>query len=103
MNKMRMRIQVLLLPVLMFSVVQLKSQKDLSAYLATHHYPFSLEKGFEEPAATVLQEKLAKYRIVLQGEGGSHFLQFYRDLEFMWLYFLNRNFGTHIFFGESGH
>jgi hypothetical protein len=39
----------------------------------------------------------------LQGEGGSHFLDLYHKLPFIWISFLQKNFGLTHFFLEAGH
>ena len=79
------------------------AQEDLHQYLATHHYSFFLDKGFDETTAQILKQKIGNYKLVLQAEGGSHYLHFYGQLQFLWLQFLSKNFGLTHFFGESGH
>lgn len=79
------------------------AQNDLNQYLKTHSYSFSLDKGFDQSTSDVLQQKLSQYKIVLQAEGGSHYLDIYTQLPFVWLSFLNTRFGLTRFFFETGH
>src|SRR6267154_2178500 len=80
-----------------------KGQNDLSTYLGAHHYSFSLEKGFDQALSDTLRKKLSGFRLILQAEGGSHDLQLYNRLEFVWLQYLQQRFGLTHFIGESGH
>ena len=86
----------------LFFCTEMKAQQ-LNDYLQKHHFSFSIKEGFDKSATDILEEKLRNYRIFLQAEGGSHYLKFYAELEFMWLSFLNTTFGATHFFGESGH
>lgn len=79
------------------------AQEDIHQYLKTHHYSFFLDKGFDETTAEIVKQKISNYKLVLQAEGGSHYLRFYGQLQFLWLQFLSKNFGVTHFFGESGH
>ncbi len=79
------------------------AQDNLDSYLKTHHYSFTLDKGFDQPTSDILKQKLRKYKLVLLGEGGSHYLQFYEPLRFVWVKFLSSNFGLTHFFMEFGH
>jgi hypothetical protein len=79
-----------------------KSQSTLGEYLRAHQYAFSLTQGFDGRTGAMLTEKLAPYKLVLEAEGGSHFLTIYEQLHFTWLKFLNENFGTIQYFRESG-
>ena len=79
------------------------AQADINGYLKTHHYAFSLDKGFEQPVSDSLKQKLKGYKLVLQAEGGSHSLAFYKRLPLLWIRFLNVSFGLTHFFLESGH
>jgi len=79
------------------------AQSDISQYLKTHHYSFTLDKGFDQPAIDTLTQKLGNYKLVLLGEGGSHFLKFYEPLRFVWVKFLSEHFGLTNFFMEFGH
>ncbi|MES2372746.1 MAG: hypothetical protein V4557_09215 [Bacteroidota bacterium] len=81
----------------------LKSQETLEEYLNTHYYPFSLTNGFDVKTSVMLKQKLSPYKLVLQAEGGSHFLKLYEQLPMVWLSFLNNNFGTTRYFAEAGH
>lgn len=78
------------------------AQSPLSEYLSTHHYAFTLE-GFDKRTSDTLQEKLSPYRVVLQAEGGSHFLSFYHALPLLWIKFLHERFSMTNFFLEGGH
>jgi hypothetical protein len=62
-----------------------------------------LKEGFDARTSAMLKEKLAPYKLVLQAQGGSHFLNIYTYLAPAWLSFLNEHFGTTIFFNEAGH
>jgi hypothetical protein len=79
------------------------AQSDLDTYLAGHHFAFSLDSGFDRQTEDTLTEKLKPYRLVLQAEGGSHYLGFYARLPMVWLCFLQKNFHTRRFFFESGY
>ncbi len=48
-------------------------------------------------------KKLAPYNVVVQAEGGSHALEFYIMLAFVWQRFLDQKFGLRHFFQEYGH
>jgi len=56
------------------------AQVAISSYLDNHHYSFTLEKGFDKETASMLKERLANYRLIIQGEGGSHDLIIYNRL-----------------------
>gem|GEM_PF-992013 len=75
---------------------------DPTHWLAGHHYAFSLTAGFEGPLADTLARQLSAYRLILQAEGGSHFLHLYDTLEVTWLRFLHERLGISRFVGESG-
>jgi hypothetical protein len=92
------------LPVFLLAmfIVPLHAQDELTHYLKAHLYPFSLEEGFDKRTSDTLQEKLAGYKLLLQGEGGSHDLKFYSRLEPVWLSLLSTRFGVTHFFGEAG-
>jgi len=93
------------LPVFLFllAVADLRAQSDIHDYLKTHSYAFTLESGFDSTAQAILKQKFAPYKVILQGEGGSHYLKMYNELPAMWLSLLNSHFGVTHFFGESGH
>lgn len=80
-----------------------KAQESPDTYLASHHYAFSLDSGFDKQTQESLRVKLKPYRLVLQAEGGSHYLKFYTRLPLVWLRFLQQNFNTRHFFMESGY
>jgi hypothetical protein len=80
-----------------------QAQVKIDAYLASHHYTFSLDSGFDAQTQDSLMLKLKPYRLVLQAEGGSHYLKFYTQLPLVWLRFLQQNFHTRRFFMESGY
>ncbi|MFT3825176.1 MAG: hypothetical protein QM731_14740 [Chitinophagaceae bacterium] len=96
-------IKVLIAFLLLLSTTATKAQADLKQYLQTHHYAISLESGFAGAVADTLKQKLKDYKLILQAEGGSHYLDFYTRLPITWLRFLNENFGVTHFFLESGH
>ena len=75
------------------------AQNDLSGYLNNHHYSFTLDKGFGGPLADTLQTRLAGYRLILEAEGGSHYLMLYHRLELAWLEFLHERRGLVHFVG----
>lgn len=79
------------------------AQEDLNDYLRRHNYPFSLDKGFDQITSDTLKLKLSHYKLILQAEGGSHDLKIYDKLPFIWVKFLNANFGLTHFFREFGH
>lgn len=79
------------------------AQSDVDAYLASHHFAFSLDSGFDAQTQDTLKAKLKSYRLVLEAEGGSHYLGFYTRLPTVWLRFLYQNFHTRHFFFESGY
>jgi len=85
-----------------FSSLAVTAQDELSHYLDTHHYFFTLEKGFKGPLADTLHARLMPYRLILQTEGGSHFLTIYEGLELGWLKFLHERMGMTHFIGELG-
>jgi hypothetical protein len=78
------------------------AQDDLSGYLSNHRYSFTLDKGFGGPLADTLHSKLADYRLILEAEGGSHYLKLYERLELIWLEFLQARMGLVHFVGEAG-
>jgi hypothetical protein len=88
--------------ILLFLYLAAPAQNDPSLYLDAHHYSFSLEKGFEGPLADTLHARLTPYRLILQAEGGSHFLTIYERLELDWLIFLHESMGMTHFIGELG-
>lgn len=87
----------------MFSALIIRAQDDIHQYLKSHNYSFSLEKGFDSLATGTLKQKLGNYKLILLGEGGSHFLKFYEPLRFVWVKFLSEHFGLTNFFMEFGH
>lgn len=89
--------------ILTLSALTTFAQADLNSYLKTHHYSFSLDKGFDNAASDTLKQKLENYKLVILGEGGSHYLQFYNPLRLVFIKFLSKNFGMTHFFMETGH
>jgi hypothetical protein len=79
------------------------AQNSISTYLNNHHYAFSVDNGFDQPTSDSLKRKLGEYKIILQAQGGSHLLNIYKKLGFVWIKFLNANFGLTHFFVEYGH
>jgi hypothetical protein len=79
------------------------AQEELSGYLKTHHYSFTLDSGFDTQTRDTLRNKLENYQLVLQAEGGSHYLDFYNRLTMVWFRFLNADLGLTHFFLEAGH
>lgn len=80
------------------------AQDPLDNYLKKgHYYAFTLDSSFDEQTTLTLKKKLSNYRLVLLGEGGSHYLQFYEPLLFLWTGFLSEHFGMTHFFLETGH
>jgi len=88
--------------ILLFSCLISSAQNNPVPYLEAHHYSFSLEKGFEGPLTDTLRARLTPYRLILQAEGGSHFLTIYERLELDWLIFLHERMGMTHFIGELG-
>lgn len=88
--------------ILLFPCFISHAQDSPVAYLSAHHYSFTLEKGFEGPLADTLHARLTPYRLILQAEGGSHFLTIYERLELDWLIFLHERMGVTHFIGELG-
>lgn len=80
-----------------------KSQDGLNEYLSSHQYPFSLQEGFDARTSAMLKEKMGNYKLILQAQGGSHYLHMYTSLAPLWLSFLNKHFGATVFFNEAGH
>jgi hypothetical protein len=95
--------KLLLSTLLTFYSFSCYSQIDLNGYLENHHYPFSVDSGFSKSSAEALKQKLGAYKLILLGEGGSHYLQFYEPLRLNWIKFLNKEFGMTHFFMEFGH
>lgn len=89
--------------ILALSTFTTHAQTGISQYLQAHHYSFTLEKGFDQPTTDTLQQKLGAYKLILEAEGGSHFLKFYNRLPLVWIKFFHANFGLTHFFLESGH
>ncbi|MCW3466964.1 hypothetical protein [Chitinophaga nivalis] len=73
------------------------------AYLSAHHYSFSVTDGFSEKAQQALIEKLSPYKVILLGEGGSHYLRFYEQVQLPLLKFLHEKLAVNAFFMEMGH
>lgn len=92
---------LLILFFILFSLTS-SAQNDLSNYLKSHYYTFTLDKGFDSFTTDALKLKFAKYRLILEAEGGSHSLNIYHKLPIMWIEFLNENFELKYFFIESG-
>jgi hypothetical protein len=88
--------------ILLFPCFISRAQDSPVPYLSAHHYSFTLEKGFEGPLADTLLARLTPYRLILQAEGGSHFLTIYERLELDWLTFLHERMGMTHFIGELG-
>jgi hypothetical protein len=88
--------------VFLFCCLTAKSQDDLLRYLGAHHYSFSPEKGFEGALADTLYSKLVGDRLILEAEGGSHYLTLYKQLKMDWLRFLHARMGLIHFIGEAG-
>jgi hypothetical protein len=80
-----------------------RAQGDLNGYLATHRYAFSLDSGFDMRTRDTLRRELSPYRLVLQAEGGSHYLSFYGRLPMVWIPFLHEDLGLSHFFLEAGY
>ena len=89
--------------ILTFASLITHAQSDISQYLKTHNYSFSLDKGFDDATSDTLKKRLSNYKLVILGEGGSHFLQFYNPLRFIFIKFLSNHFGMTHFFMETGH
>ncbi len=87
---------------LCLTVLTTAAQTDPSAWLRSHHYSFSPSAGFEGPLADTLARELSAYRLILQAEGGSHYLTLYDTLQLAWLKFLHQRRGLTCFIGESG-
>ena len=88
---------------MVFISARVCGQSDLERYLSTHYYSFSPGNGPGPALSDTLVRKLRSYRVILQAEGGSHYLSLYNDLSLMWLRFLNRQLGVTHFFFEFGH
>lgn len=86
---------------ILFALTALTQNAD--QYFKTHHYSFTLSDGFDNRTVDTLKQKLDGYKLILLGEGGSHFLQFYEPLRFVWIKFLSDNLGLKHFFMEFGH
>jgi hypothetical protein len=78
-------------------------QEDLGRYLRTHHYSFSPDSGFDARTQDTLRQRLKGYQLVLQAEGGSHYLTMYTKLPLLWIRFLRAQFGLRHFFREMGY
>ena len=89
--------------ILIFSTLTVLAQDDSTNYLETHHYSFSLDKGFDNQASDILKQKLQNYKLVILGESGSHYLQFYNPLRFFFIKFVSEHFGMTHFLMETGH
>lgn len=89
--------------ILTLSALTALGQGNLNNYLKTHHYELSLDKGFDNVAADTLKQKFANYKLVVLGEGGSHYLRFYNPLRMVFIKFLSANFGMTHFYMETGH
>jgi len=72
-----------------FSAMISRAQDNIQQYLKLHHYSFTLDQGFDDSTAIILKQKFEDYKLILLGEGGSHFLQFYEPLRFFWIKFLS--------------
>ncbi len=79
------------------------AQENIDQYLSQHHFSFSLDNGFDSVTSGTLKQEFSNYKLILLGEGGSHYLQFYYPLRFTWIKFLNESFGLTRFFLEYGH
>lgn len=93
----------LLVIMLLLGKLTCPAQDQLDNYLKDHHHAFSVDSGFSQHTTEILEQKLARYRIVFLGEGGSHYLRFYEPLQFVWLRFLSDHFGMTHFLLETGH
>ena len=79
------------------------AQTNITQYLETHHYYFSIDKGFDQETKDSLKRKLSAYKLILQAEGGSHDLTIYKKLPIVWVTFLQRYFGLKQVFLEFEH
>jgi len=96
-------IKVLSVLSLTFFSLTTYAQVDITQYLKTHHYYFTLDKGFDQQTTDTLKQKLSAYKLILQAEGGSHDLNIYKKIPLVWVTFLSQYFGlTHVFL-EFGH
>jgi hypothetical protein len=93
----------LIIIMMSFCALPCFAQDELDNYLKGHHHGFSLDSGFEQGTIDLLKQKLSNYRVVIVAEGGSHFLQFYEPLAFVWLRLLHDHFGMTHHFLETGH
>jgi hypothetical protein len=98
-----MRFSPALVIFLLIIRLEVHGQDNLSEYLKDHAYSFTLEKGFTGAAADTLGKRLKGYKLILQAEGGSHFLNFYAQLPLTWLRFLHERLNLTHFFLEAGH
>jgi len=96
-------IKILSVLSLTFFTLTTYAQGDITQYLKTHHFSFTLDKGFDQPTTDTLKRKLSSYKLILQAEGGSHYLNIYKKIPLVWITFLNQYFDlTHVFL-EFGH
>jgi hypothetical protein len=94
--------RTLLVALILSASLVASAQSDLTAYLQTHAYAFSLRDGFQGPLRDTLTRRLAAYRLILQAEGGSHGLDFYNQLQAAWVKFLHEKLGVTCLFEECG-
>ncbi len=94
--------KILLSNILALLCLTSSAQTDLSQYLEKNKYSFSLDKGFDKQTIDSLKIKFKDFKLILQAEGGSHYLKFYSKLHLLWAKTLSKNLGVRNIFLEFG-
>lgn len=94
--------KVYILFIFQFFSITTFGQKDINSYLSNHHYTFTLDRGFDDSTQHILREKLSNVKVIIQGEISHVIPSFYDSLNFIWLSFLNKEYGLKHYFLEWG-
>ena len=78
------------------------SQSNPTQYLEKNRYSFSIDTGFDKASVDTLCNKFKDFRLILQAEGGSHYLKFYNKLQLIWTKLLSEKLEMKSIFLEFG-
>ncbi|NIG54264.1 hypothetical protein [Chitinophaga sp. Cy-1792] len=96
-----LRICLLLISIaVLITITRSTAQTSPAAYFGNHHYAFDPVSGFDAPAAVA--SRLQPYKVILLGQGGSHFLPAYDELRVPLLQFLHQQLQVNDIFLEFG-
>ena len=67
-----------------------------------NRYSFSIDTGFDKTSIDTFSNKFKDFRLILQAEGGSHYLNFYNKLQLVWTKLLYEKLELRHIFLEFG-